>query len=100
MIQTRIDTRAVSALQILVGEPPRPAGALGHILAGELDMYPAEIRAQLGMDAEGEIQFLEDVFKPAGLDAAGGGLGVAVHWVAYPQHRLPGLAYRLDRLRQ
>src|ERR1700722_70078 len=100
MVQARVDARAVGARQILVGEAAGAPGAFGDIIAGELDVYPAQVRAHVSMDAEREIELLQDVLEAARLEAPGGGLGVAVHGVAYPQHRLPGLAHRLDRLRQ
>src|SRR5579863_9014509 len=52
------------------------------------------------MDAERELELLQDVLEAARLEAPGGGLGIAVHGIAYPQHRLSRLADRLDGLRE
>ena len=63
--------RAVGALQVLIGEPARAAGALGDVLAGELDVHAAEVRAHLGVDAERQLELLEDVLEAARLESAG-----------------------------
>ena len=42
----------------------------------------------------------QDLFEPAGLDAALGGLGVAVHRVAAPEHLLAAAPDRLGQRRQ
>src|SRR2546430_5954593 len=90
----------MGALGVLVGESARTAGALGDVVPGELDVHPAQIRSELSVDAERQVQLLEDVLEAARLDSAGGRLGVAVHRIAHPQHRLSGLADRFDRLRE
>src|SRR5258706_437246 len=52
------------------------------------------------MDAEGNVEFLEDVLEAARLDAPAGGLGIAVHRIAAPHRAVPGPAHRLDHARQ
>ena len=84
MVQSRVDARAIGARQVRIGEPARPAGAFSDIVAGELDVHAAEMRAQLGVNAEREIELAEDVLEAPCLEAAGGCLGVAVHRIAHP----------------
>src|SRR5712675_88878 len=52
------------------------------------------------MDAEGYVEFLQDVLEAPRLDAPAGGLGVAVHRIAAPQHAVAGAAHRFDHARQ
>jgi hypothetical protein len=52
------------------------------------------------MDLETLLDLGEDVIEVAGLDAARGGLRVAVHRVAAPQHRLAAGLHGLDQPRQ
>ena len=100
MIQARIYARAVGTLQVLVSKPARTSGALGDVLAGELDVHPAQVRAHVSVNTEREIELLEDILETPRLDSTGSGLGVAVHGIAHPQHRLSGLADRFDGFRQ
>src|SRR4029077_3924219 len=96
MVEAWIDTRAVGARQISVGESPRAAGALGHVIPGELDVHAAEVRAHVAVDAERQIELTQNVLEAPRLQPTGRGLGVAMHRVAYPQHRLPRLPHSLD----
>src|SRR6185437_3353510 len=48
----------------------------------------------------GGIELVQDVLEAARLQAPGAGLRVAVHGIADPEHRLTGLPYGLDGLRQ
>ena len=43
IIETRIDLGAVGALEIRVRQAARPTGALGHILAGQLDVHSTQV---------------------------------------------------------
>src|SRR5215468_6242305 len=97
MVEARVDTRAIGAREISVGESARAAGALGHVITGELDVDAAEVRAHVGVDAERQIELTQDVLEAARLQPTGRGLGVAMHRVAHPQHRLPRLPHSLDR---
>src|SRR5579862_6246706 len=99
IVETRIDLRAVSALEIRIGQTTRPTGALGHILAGQLDVHAAEVGTELGMDAKRQVHFLEDVFEPAGLETPGTGLRVAVHGITAPENGMAGAPHRLDHPR-
>src|SRR6185312_3577250 len=49
------------------------------------------------MDAESQVELLEDVLEAPRLQSAGAGLGVAVHGIAYPQHAVTGCPDSLDR---
>ena len=42
----------------------------------------------------------QDVLEAARLETAGAGLGIAMHGIAHPQHRLAGLPYGVDGARQ
>src|SRR6185312_7282797 len=81
IIESRIDLRAIGALQIRVRQSARPTSALGHILAGQLDVHAPEVRTELGVNTERQLQFLQNALEAAGLEASGTGLGVAVHRV-------------------
>ena len=63
-------------------------------------MHAAQVRAHFAVDAERQVDFLEDVLEAPGLQTPGAGLGVAVHGITHPQHALAGLAHRLDQPRQ
>jgi len=57
-------------------------------------------RTEVCVDLEALLELGEDVLEAASLAAACGGLGVAVHRVAAPQHRAFGTLDRLDQRRQ
>src|SRR5665213_2825435 len=97
LVQPRIDRGAISPLQVSIRQAPRTTGALGHILAGQLDMHAAQVRPHFPVNAERKVDFLEDVLEATGLQAPGAGLGVAVHGITPPQHALTGLANSLDQ---
>src|SRR6516164_1842580 len=63
MVEARVDARAVGARKVRVGESPRATGALGHVITGELDVHSAEVRAHLGVDAERQIELMQDVLE-------------------------------------
>ncbi len=67
IVQSWIHLRAIGPLQIGVGQAAGPTGALGDILAGQFDVRTPEVRALLGMDAEGQVEFLENVLEAPGL---------------------------------
>jgi hypothetical protein len=78
--------------------PRAPPRALGDVLAGKLDVHPAELRAETLVDGGRDLELLEDVLEAARLESALAGLGVAVHRIADPEHRMPGRAHGLDGL--
>src|ERR1700722_20262437 len=100
VVQPRIDGRPVCPLQVPIGKATGAPRALGDVLAGELDMHTAEVGPHFRVDPERQVQLFEDVLKPPRLQPTHRGLGIAVHGIADPQHRLAGLPYRLDRARQ
>ena len=59
-------------------------------------MHAAQPRTALAVDAEGLIQLARDVVEGACLQAIARALGIAVHGVGEPQHRLARLAHGLD----
>ena len=87
-------------MQVGIRQTASASGALGDVVAGELDVHSAEVRTHLGVNAERDIQLFQDVLEAPCLESAAGRFGVAVHRVADPQHRLARLANRLDGPRQ
>src|SRR5580698_5817180 len=100
VVQPRIYGRPVSPLQVCVGKATGAPRALGNVLAGELDMHAAEVRPHFRVDPECQVELFEDVLKPPRLQPTHRGLGIPMHGIADPQHRLAGLPYRLDRARE
>src|SRR5690625_1373339 len=72
-------------------------GALGHVLAGQLQVDTAKMRAAGGMHIKRLLNLPNHVGKAPRLDSIAGGFGVAVHGVAHPQN---GRARGLDRFDQ
>ena len=52
------------------------------------------------MDIEGLLDFATNIFKPARLVAIAGGLGIAMHRIADPQHAAAFTLHRLQQRRQ
>ena len=86
--------RLVGAREVRVGEAARAAGAFGDVFARELDVHAAQERAIGLVNLERQLELAEDVLEAARLEAAGAGLGVAVHGIADPQHLLARFAAR------
>ena len=99
-VQPRIARRLVAATEIGRGELGRAADAFGDVVAGQLDVQAAGVRAQLGVDVEESVDLVDDPVEVAGLDAVGGLFGVAVHRIALPDHEMAGRAHLLDDRRQ
>jgi hypothetical protein len=72
------------------------AEALGHVVAGELDVDPARDGALGPVDGEEGAQLGHDVVEAARLVPVRGGEGVAVHRVAGPHDRVAGRPDRPD----
>jgi hypothetical protein len=77
---------------VIVGESLRAASALGGILRRHLEMQPARVRAFAGVDGKELPHLLQDVAEVPRLKPVGGGDGVAMHWVAAPDHAATGTA--------
>src|SRR6202142_4695978 len=77
VIEPRIERRVVGALQVAFLQAARAAGALGDILARQLDVDAAQAAAVLRVDVEGLVELAQDIVEMAGLVALGGDLGVA-----------------------
>src|ERR1700683_2662858 len=73
MVQPRIHRGTVGPLQVRIGQTPRAPGALGHILAGQFNVHAAQIRPHVCVDAERQVDLLQDVLEAAGLSAPGRG---------------------------
>src|SRR5690242_6054833 len=78
----------VRAIQIRRAQPARPPGALGNIVAGELDVDSPQAATAGCVDVECLIELTEDVLEVPRLESVPGYLGVAVHAVAAPQDGL------------
>src|SRR5450759_515054 len=100
MIQAWIDRRTIGALQITIGETACTAGAFRHVIPGQLDVHTAQVGPGFAVDSKRALKLAQNILEAAGLKPAGAGFGVAMHRVAYPQHRLPGLAHGIDCARQ
>src|SRR5688500_9022738 len=55
VVEARIDGGSVSPLEVAVRQAARTAGALGYVVAGQLDVDSAEMRAVLRMDLERQL---------------------------------------------
>src|SRR3546814_9191538 len=80
---------------IAVGEPRLgdrlgAADALGHVLAGHLEMHAARVRAFGAMHREEAPHLGQDRVDGTGLEAVRGLYRVAVHWIARPHDRPAG----------
>src|SRR6516225_10547849 len=60
VVQPRIDARAVGTRKVRVGESAGAAGALGNIIARQLDVHTAEVGAHVGVNAERKIELAQD----------------------------------------
>ena len=85
---------AVVARQVGFRHPARAANAFRDVVSGQFEMHAAEVGAAGFEDATGQLKLPEDLLKPAGLDAAFGRLGVAVHRITTPEHLLAPAADR------
>src|SRR3990172_91200 len=100
VVEPRVDGRAIRPREVAVGQTARPARALGHIVAGQLEMHAAQNGAGFLVNAERRIDLRQDVLETPGLDALRRRLGITVHRVANPKHLLPAVAHRLDHAGQ
>src|SRR5438046_771029 len=70
VVEPWIDPALVGTLEIGVRQAARTAGALGDVLAGQLDVHAAEPRAELGVEREALLELVDDLVEPPGLDPA------------------------------
>src|SRR5512139_1730355 len=96
VVEARIDTRLVRALEIELRQTACATDALGDVLAGQLDVHAAEPRAELAVELERLLELADDLVEAARLDALRRRLGVAVHRIANPEHRATGALHGLD----
>src|SRR5690606_17207161 len=89
VVQARIAGARVVRREVGLRDPA--ADALGHVLAGELEMDASEDGALGGVHVHADLDLPQDVLERARLDAAVGRLRVAVHRIADPEHA-PALA--------
>ena len=103
LVEPRIAERGVVGGEVVVVGAAAAARALGHGVAGELEVHAAEVGAALGVDGEGLAQLAQDVAEAPRLGAVGRRPRVPVHGVALPDHdRARELAalYRRDVRRE
>jgi hypothetical protein len=96
-VETRIARRLVTVAQIALGDVVTAAGALGDIVAGELDVDAAGIGAKCAVHLEEPGDLVQYVVEVPGLAAVGRFHGVAVHRIAYPDHRGPAGGHLLHQ---
>ncbi len=77
-----------------------PAEALGHVVAGQLDVHPARPGPDLAVGTEEAAELADDVVEAPRLVTAVGGEGVAVHRVADPHDRVALVADRREQRRE
>jgi hypothetical protein len=87
-------------MQLVSGDVVTAADALGHVVAGELDVDATGMGAEAAVDGEEALDLVEHVVEPAGLVAARRLEGIAVHRVADPCHRDPLGPDGLDERRE
>src|SRR4051794_22479562 len=83
-IEARVARRLVTQRKILFRDLVPAADALGDVVAGELDVDSARVRAQGVVNLEEARHLVEHVVDAAGLVTARRLEGVAVHGVADP----------------
>src|SRR5260370_16629919 len=71
-------------MQVAFGQFVAAAHALGHVVAGELDVDAAGMGAEAAVDLEEPLHLVQHVAEPAGLFAPGGLQRVAAPPVAHP----------------
>ncbi|MCO5546650.1 hypothetical protein L7F22_000084 [Adiantum nelumboides] len=99
-VQPRVAGRLVAAGEVGVGDPLRTAEALGDVLAGDLDVDAAGVRAERAVHLEEALHLVDDPVEVPGLVAGRGLVGVAVHRVALPDDLVPGGGDLLDDRRE
>ncbi len=90
----------ITVRQAIFRNRPRAADAFGDVLPGHLDMNPAGIAALGLVHLEELLHLAKNLCKVAGLVAAAGLDGVAVHRVRTPQHLLALALYRTNQVGQ
>src|SRR5690606_847735 len=99
-VQPRVAGGLVTVRQVHVLNRLRAAEALGDVLAGQLDVQAARVRAQRAVHLEVAEHLVDDPVEVPGLVAVGRLDGVAVHGVALPHHPRAGRGDLLDDRRQ
>ena len=86
VIQARIDRGQICPFQIGFEQIACTAETFRHVLASQLQMDAAQMRAFCSMNIETAFKLGFDVIETAGFVTVGGGFGIAVHWIADPKH--------------
>ena len=96
MVQPRVAQRLVAGVEVGLVDRVGAAQALGDVVAGQLDVHAARVRAELAVHLEEAADLVHHVLEPAGLVAVGRGHGVAVHGVGDPHRLQPRVPDALD----
>ena len=85
----------VVQLEVVLQDLLRAAQALGHVVAGQLDVDASRPGSGIPMYHKESLDLAQNVVEAAGLAAGRGGEGVAVHGIAGPHHRVGRFPYCL-----
>ncbi len=96
-VEARVTSGLVALVQMLLGDLVAATDALGDVVAGEFDVDPAGMGAQLPVHLEEASHLIEHIVESPGLMAARGIERVAMHRVADPGERSPSCHDRLDQ---
>jgi MFS family permease len=86
----RRSAASLVALLQVIAEHPRLPPSIGDVLAGELHVHTTGPHVGDVAGSEEAVQLSHDLAEIAGLVTARVLVGVAVHRVAHPDHRVPG----------
>src|SRR6266498_375813 len=96
-VEPRVAGRLVAQAQLPVLDLFGAAEALGHVVAGELDVDAGRVGAERAVHGEEPGQLGHHVVEAAGLVTGGADEGVAVHGIAGPHPRVPSGGDRADQ---
>jgi len=83
-IESRIADGVVAILEIGIGDHARATGALGHILAGHLQMHTTAVSTLGAVNRKERLHFGQDAVERPGLVARLRGDGVADQTTIFP----------------
>jgi len=84
-IEPRIAHCLVAIVEHAVQDPVGAAGALGDVVAGQLDMNAARMRSGRPVSLEEAFDLIDDIVEPSSLVAVGRREPIAVHRVGDPE---------------
>src|SRR3954454_10217258 len=99
-VQARVTERFVARVELLFEHGLGAAEALGHVLAGDLEVDASGPGADLAMGGEEPLDLTQHVVEPARLVTGAGDEAVRVHRIADPDDWNLGLANGAQERRQ